>query len=57
LEILTLDEHREELETKEALIWYALNHEKESERAEASQDALDEDDWWKRWLGRMEKRE
>jgi hypothetical protein len=56
LEILTLDEHREELKTEEALLWYALNHE-ESERAEDSQDALDEDDWWKRWLGRMEKRE
>jgi hypothetical protein len=56
-EILTLDEHREELETEEALIWYALNHEKESERAEGSQDALDEDDWWKRWPGRTGKRE
>jgi hypothetical protein len=57
LEILTLDEHCEDLETKEALLWYALIHEKESERAEGSQDALDEDDWWKRWLGRTEKRE
>jgi hypothetical protein len=47
-EILTLEEHREDLETKEALIWYALNYEKESQRAEGSQDALDDDDWWKR---------
>jgi hypothetical protein len=56
-EILALDEHREDLETEEALIWYTFNHEKEPEAAEGSQDALDEEEWRRRWLDRMEKRE
>jgi hypothetical protein len=55
-EILALDEHREELETEETDIWYAFGHEKEPERAEDSQDALSEDEWWKRQLDRMERR-
>jgi hypothetical protein len=47
-EILSLYKHREELETEEAVICYAFDLEKEPERAEGSQDALDEDEWRKR---------
>jgi hypothetical protein len=55
-DIPALDEHREELETEETVIWYVFGHEKEPERAEDSQDALNEDEWRKRQLDRMEKR-
>jgi hypothetical protein len=56
-EILAQDEEHAELEAEEAMIWYAFSNEKEPEGGHGSQDAVDEDEWRKRWLDRMEKRE
>jgi hypothetical protein len=56
-EILAVEDAPAEPEAEESAIWYAWANERAPDHPESSADAVDEDAWRQRWLGRMEKRE